>query len=105
MRSHSYKQIDYKCEECDFCGSNKFTMDVHVGKEHSENYECGLCEYVAKDLQALETHIFTCECSLCGKCDKKCTTLAALKSHMVDKQLKQVSVTIYHSKQSRTNQD
>ena len=33
-------------------------MAVHVAKEHGENFECGLCDYVAKDLEALEMHLF-----------------------------------------------
>ena len=37
MKNHAYKLIQYKCEECDLCGTNSVTMDVHQGKEHSEN--------------------------------------------------------------------
>ena len=37
MKNHSYKLIQYKCEECDFCGTNSMTMDVQQGKEHTEN--------------------------------------------------------------------
>ena len=44
MIKHSYKTINYQCEECDYCGENKETMAVHVGKEHSELFECGLCD-------------------------------------------------------------
>ena len=36
MKKHSYKLIQYKCEKCDFLGTNSVTMDVHHGKEHSD---------------------------------------------------------------------
>ena len=61
MKSHSYKQITYQCEECDYCGKNKMTIEVHLEKNHNEKFECGLCEYVANDLENLDTHLFTCE--------------------------------------------
>ena len=61
MKHHSYKLIQYKCEECDFCGTNSVTMDVHVGNEHSEN-ECGMCEYIAKDKETLETTCLLVRC-------------------------------------------
>ena len=49
-KTHSYKQI----EECDFIGATPFTMEEHLGKSHSDQFECGLYEYVAKDLDSLE---------------------------------------------------
>ena len=36
-------------------------MEVHLGKFHSEQYDCGLCDYVATSLENIETHLFTCE--------------------------------------------
>ena len=36
MKIHSYKKVDYKCEECYFCGTNCMSMEVHLGKAHSE---------------------------------------------------------------------
>ena len=53
MKKHFYKLIQYKFEECDFLGTNTVTMDVHHGKKHSENFECGMCEFVAPDKVAL----------------------------------------------------
>ena len=53
LKTHSYKQIEYRCEECDFLGATPHTMEVHLGKCHSDQFECGLCEYVAKDLPSL----------------------------------------------------
>jgi hypothetical protein len=65
MKTHSYKSALFKCEECEFFGTNHLTMEVHLGKEHSANFECGLCEVEAKDLENLEMHLFTCEIYEC----------------------------------------
>ena len=43
LKIHSYKEVIFKCEDCDFIGESKYTMDVHIGRHHSENFECGLC--------------------------------------------------------------
>ena len=43
MKFHSYKKASFKCEECEFIGENHDTMVVHIGKHHSDNFECGLC--------------------------------------------------------------
>ena len=41
MKKHSYKRVDYRCEECDFRGKNDTIMEVHLGKVQSEMFECG----------------------------------------------------------------
>ena len=61
MKTHSYRESNYQCEDCDFCGPNEFTMEVHAGRSHSADHECGLCDYKAKNVEDLETHISTCE--------------------------------------------
>ena len=53
-------------------GDQKKYMEVHLGKYHSENFECGLCEHKEKSLENLITHLFTCEIFLCDvKCKEK----------------------------------
>ena len=47
METHSYKQANFRCEDCDFVGTNKCTMEVHIGKVHSDDFECGMCEFIA----------------------------------------------------------
>ena len=47
LKGHSYREAHYKCEECDFLGESEFTMEVHLGKLHSEKYDCGLCDFEA----------------------------------------------------------
>ena len=104
MRTHSFKSIQYKCEECDFCGDDESAMVVHNGRVHSENFECGLCNFVAKDLEALDLHLFTCEVYECCDCKNRFTNLCELKTHLVEKHKDQKTIQyILHMKQDRTN--
>ena len=34
-------------------------MDVHLGKEHTMNFERGICNYKAQSKDDLEVHLFT----------------------------------------------
>ena len=70
MRTHSYSLVQYKCDLCDFMGYYEIDMDVHAAKHHGDKFECGLCEYEAKELEALEIHLLTCECYNCRICEK-----------------------------------
>ena len=65
MKSHSYIRIKFKCEDCDFVGENDYSMDVHIGKAHSNDYECGLCDLKLETSEKLEIHLFTCEIFPC----------------------------------------
>jgi hypothetical protein len=56
MVTQSYKKSKYKCAECGFVGQNKVTMEVHMGKMHSENFGCDL---EAGSLANLEDHLNT----------------------------------------------
>ena len=60
-------------------------MDVHIGKHHSENFECGLCELNTKTFEDLETHLFLCEIYKCKKgfsCDVKVKTISEIRNHI-----------------------
>ena len=57
MTKHSYRKINYQCEECDFLGMNIITMEVHIRKVHSNNITCGMCDYAASDLSDIKNHI------------------------------------------------
>ena len=59
MKLHSYKKANYQCIDCEFLGDNQRSMDVHIGKHHSENVECGLCELELKTIDDLELHLVT----------------------------------------------
>ena len=71
IKSHSYKRANYKCDDCDFVGESEFTMEVHIGKFHSEKYECGLCDFEATNLENLEIHLVTCEIYQCDNSKMK----------------------------------
>ena len=48
IKSHSYIRAKFKCDDFDFVGENYHSMDVHIVKSHSDNYECGLCDLKMK---------------------------------------------------------
>ena len=61
LKSHSFKEANYTYEDCGFIGKHDLTMEVHLGKYHSEKIECGICGFEAKDIESLDTHLSTCE--------------------------------------------
>ena len=67
LKTHSFRYVQYKCNFCNYYAEDDIGIAVHVGKDHGENFECGLCEFVAKDLEALEIHLCTCEIYKCEK--------------------------------------
>ena len=69
---HSYKQIEYKYEECGFLG----------GAPHSDQFEYGLCEFVAKDLENPNMHLFTCEVYQCKECEKPFKIITDMIEHI-----------------------
>ena len=106
MRLHSYKKVKYKCEECDFCCENEPSIEVHIGRAHSDNFECGLCEFGAGDVEKLETHLFTCEIYECKTCEIRYNTLSEVKYHMCEEHIKgQTFIPIIHAKQNRKNKE
>ena len=57
MREHTCKTIQCQCTFCNFGAYHGLEIDIHFGKEHGENFICGLWNYRLNDLQALEiTH-------------------------------------------------
>jgi hypothetical protein len=60
LKNHSFKKLDFKCEDCEYFGPNEMTMEVHYGRKHSEVPEFGLCENKANSEEDLATHLVTC---------------------------------------------
>ena len=84
MIFHCYKDasiLKFKCDECDFWGTNTITMDMHFRRLHSETITCGLCDFVASNLEELYIHTFTCEIFTCNRCKKTFKTFADMKTH------------------------
>ena len=100
MKTHSYKDVLYQCNKCDFLGGAEMDIAVHSGKAHGDCFACGLCEYIAPDLETLETHLFTCEIFECYNCETIFKSLGDLKSHFVEHES-----SSKHTKQSRENAD
>ena len=84
LKVHSYKNLIFKCEDCDFLAEDELSLEVHAGKKHSGNFECALCGFAGKDLEQLETHIHTCERFNCTYCKPETTfyNIPDLKSHL-----------------------
>ena len=85
LRLHTYKKSTFKCEDCDYWCENFLTMEVHVGKHHSEKIECGLCNYEAKDVEALDLHLTTCQIYICEDCYCRTKHLHNIKEHLNEK--------------------
>ena len=91
LLAHSYKKVEFKCDECDFVGKLRASMEVHIGKHHCEKYECGLCDSEIGSQEKLETHLKTCEAYECDHhsgCDRRYKTLSDLKKHFTEKHKK-----------------
>ena len=84
-KTHSYKEAKFKCEDCSFVGKCFETMDVHIGKSHTDNFECGLCEKEFGNIEMLTVHLQTCEIYRCRRCFKKETSISDIKAHAVKK--------------------
>ena len=105
LKSHSFKEARFKCEDCEFVGMCKETMDVHAGKNHTDTFECGLCENVFENSEIMNTHIITCEVYRCKRCYIKQIKLSDIKAHAEKKHKGEQSLLIQHLKISRVNED
>ena len=81
MKTHSYIRSQFKCEECEYICEKQLTMEVHVGKYHDTNFECGLCGFAANSEENLSMHLVTCEIYTCNICEKRFNTISEIKSH------------------------
>ena len=104
MKTHSYKYLEFQCAECEFSGETEYTMEVHLGKIHSDIFECGLCDFEAKDKSILEMHLFSCQIYVCNECDDRSQNLTDLKKHR-EKEHTMKNINVTHVKQNRVNQD
>ena len=65
MKGHNDQVAKFKCVDCEFVGTNEYTMEVHIGKYHTDVFECGICDYIADTEENLDIHLFTCEIYEC----------------------------------------
>ena len=106
LKEHSYRKLTFKCEDCDFLAEDKLSLEVHSGKKHSGNFECGLCGYKGEDIDSLETHIHTCETYTCKYCEITFQNITDMKSHLSSRHPKHIKHTdIDHIKMDRKNSE
>jgi hypothetical protein len=105
MKTHSYKYVGLKCNDCSYLAEEEIDMLVHVGKKHSDHFECCLCDLVEKDKETLGNHLYNCEVYQSQSCDKLYKHISDLKtyclSEYIDKRLNYRNLR--HIKQSREN--
>ena len=56
----SFSKLKRTCKICDFECKNQDSMQVQLGKYHSEHLECGLCEAGFEELSKLQMHLIEC---------------------------------------------
>lgn len=108
LNAHSYKQANYKCKECDFVGERHESMDVHIGRFHTDTYECGLCHFSVDSFEKLETHQLTCEifrCCICEESKHTEKTLTQIKEHVKSHHEPDEFDSLLHLKMDRNNPD
>ena len=106
LKSHSYKTINFQCKECDFFCETQSEMELHIGRKHSDQLECGICNYEADNLENLTIHLATCEIYKCEDCELKVKTLNEVKNHVEKEHLTRIDfnfIYIMHIKQNRTD--
>ena len=103
MKTHSFKEANFKCVDCEFVGTNEETMEVHLGKTHTDAFECGLCYFKAETTDKIDIHLFTCEVYKCSKCDFRGRNLSDLKKHVKKEHNPNKFFRVYHYKMDRTH--
>ena len=105
LKEHSYKAVNFQCRECNYFCESGLEMDVHIGKKHSDKFECGICENELTTLDNLRIHLSTCERYKCEHCGKRFATLMDTKSHLETENIKNGYLEIFHIKQNRIDSD
>ena len=72
----------FQCGDCEFVGESEETMEVYIGKYHSDKIESGICEFETESLEQLDIHIFSCEIYQCDECKKKFRSISDIKKHI-----------------------
>ena len=79
----SGKVTEFKCNYCSFKAVAEFLLTLRKTMKHSNEFQCGNCEYITYSENELNLHIEDCQ-SLdykSKKCKFKCTTGVLLKRH------------------------
>ena len=106
LKTHSYKAVNFKCTECEYFCNTELEMEVHIGKKHTDKFDCGMCGNEAKSLENLKIHLSTCEMYQCDQCEKRLPTLKEIKTH-IEKQHNVIKeyIGVIHLKQNRSDNE
>ena len=63
---HTYHNVRYQCNECEFMANEVETLNIHFGKLHSEKPQCGLCDKFCENSENLVNHLSKCEIHMCA---------------------------------------
>ena len=102
LKTHSYKEAKFQCEDCEFVGNTRETMNVHIGRFHTDQFECGLCEINLGNSSSLDVHLNTCEIYRCRMCWEEKKTISELRDHLKNHDNPQ-HIVIEHYKMSRSS--
>ena len=105
MKTHSCRLIQYQCNMCSFSEYNEVGIGVHIGREHGENFECGLCELITEDLEHLDMHLLTCEIYKCNQCENVFKNLQDLKQHFQENETHNTTTHIKQSREDKNSYD
>ena len=109
LAEHSFRNLKFKCEDCDFLAEDNLSLEVHAGKAHSGNFECALCGFTGKDISDLDTHLHTCEtftCRYCLPAEETFSMISDVKTHLSNKHPKHIKHTdIEHIQMDRKNSE
>ena len=81
---HTYHNVRYQCNECDFMAHEVETLNVHFGSKHTEKKQCGLCDENFESSEDLANHLSKCEILMCANsgCRDYFLTMKDLKDHI-----------------------
>ena len=81
---HTYHNVRYQCNECEFMAQEVETINVHFGRKHSEKNQCGLCDKNFETSTILNEHLTQCEVFMCSNsgCRETFGTLIEMKDHI-----------------------
>ena len=70
---HTYHSVKYQCNECEFMANEVETLNVHFGKKHANQSQCGLCDKTFETSGSLAAHLTKCEVFMCASRAKRHT--------------------------------
>lgn len=87
---HTFHDVKYQCDECEFMANQVETLHVHFGIHHSDKKQCGLCDKDFNTSKQLEDHQTKCQIFMCSNsnCRDTFETLEEMKEHINDEHRK-----------------